>query len=89
MNLAELQSNLRKFYPESERRNENEGRVTIELYLGTDGRVTTIEVLKSAGAAFDGAARKVAMLLRYSPAMLGSNPVAVKMKQTIEFKLEQ
>jgi TonB family protein len=89
LNLTELQANLRKFYPEYERMRRNEGRVTLELHIAADGHISSVNVVRSAGEAFDAAAQKVAMLLRFRPAMVGRESVAVKLRQTIEFKLEE
>jgi outer membrane biosynthesis protein TonB len=45
--------------------------------------------VQSAGTDFDQAAQKAAKLLRFTPAFLGSQRVGVKMRQAIQFKLEQ
>lgn len=88
LNLGELQVNLQKFYPEYERLKRNEGRVTLDLRIDSDGKVTSSEIIKSSGPAFSEAAQKVAKLLKYKPAMVGRNKVGVKLRQTVEFKLE-
>ncbi len=88
LNLAELQANLQKFYPEYERLKRNEGRVTLDLRIDSDGKVISSEIIKSSGLAFSEAAQKVAKLLKYKPAMVGRNKVGVKLRQTVEFKLE-
>lgn len=87
-NWRELQANLRKYYPEYERVKRNEGNVTIELRISEEGKVVSSFVVRSAGPAFDEAAKKVAALLRYKPALVGRKPVAVKLRQTIQFKLD-
>jgi TonB family protein len=89
LNLADLQSNLRRFYPEYERMRRNEGRVTLEIHIGADGEVASVNVVKSSSPAFEEAAKKVATLLKFKPAMVGREQVAVKLRQTIEFKLEE
>lgn len=89
LNLAELQSNLRRFYPEVERLKRNEGQVTLEIHIGADGKVASANVVKSSSPAFEEAAKKVATLLKFKPAMVGREKVAVKLRQTIEFKLEE
>lgn len=88
LNLADLRAILRKFYPESERAEGREGMVVVDMHVDEDGNVTSAEVVRSAGAAFDAAALRVAKLLRFSPAFLGSRRVPVKLRQAIEFKIE-
>ncbi|MBI5244989.1 MAG: energy transducer TonB, partial [Elusimicrobia bacterium] len=46
------------------------------------------EVLSSAGAAFDAAAREVAKLMRFAPARNSLGPVPVKLRQPILFRLQ-
>ena len=65
-----------------------EGTVILDLHIDTDGHVTAIDVIQSAGPAFDEAARRAAKLLKFTPAFLGSQRVPVKMRQAIQFKLE-
>jgi len=50
--------------------------------------VKSADIVQSGGADFDEAARKAVSLLRFSPAFLGSQRVAVKMRQAIQFRLE-
>lgn len=88
LNRDEMLANLRRFYPENERRAGHEGSVVVALHIGADGRVSPIDVVSSAGAAFDEAARKVGALMRFSPAVGPRGPVAVKLPQTILFRLE-
>ncbi len=88
LNRDELLENLRRFYPESERRVGHEGSVLATLHIGVDGRVDPVEIAHSAGPAFDAAAREVARRMRFSPALSRYGPVAVKMNQAIIFKLQ-
>lgn len=88
LNLTDLKTILRKLYPESERTEGREGTVVLDLHVDEDGNVTSAEVVKSAGAAFDEAAVRAAKLLRFSPAFLGSRRVPVKLRQAIQFKIE-
>jgi TonB family protein len=48
-----------------------------------------VEVVQSADPDFDAAAVRVARLLRFKPAYVNGQTVAVKMRQAIRFKLER
>lgn len=88
LNGDEVRANLRRFYPESERRNNNEGLVVLHLHIAADGQVTSMDVRTSAGPAFDEAARKVAALMKFAPAQSGGRPVGVLVPQRMHFKLD-
>src|SRR5208282_2880936 len=88
LNLANLRAILQRFYPESERAEGREGTVIVDLHVDEDGHVTSAEVVNSAGAAFDGAALRVAKLLRFSPAYKGTQKVPVKLRQAIKFSID-
>lgn len=88
LNRDEVLRNLRRFYPEIERRRGHEGTVLVKIHIGVDGSVGGVDVLVSAGAAFDAAAKEVAKLMRFAPA-IGRNgsPIAVKISQSMVFQL--
>ena len=89
LNRDEVMANLRRFYPESERRAGREGKVVTAIHIGADGRVGEVDILQSAGTAFDAAAKQVAALMRFSPAVAkGGAPAAVKIKQSMTFRLK-
>lgn len=88
LNRDELLANLRRFYPEAERRAGREGSVLATLHIGVDGRVDPVEIASSAGPAFDVAAKQVAKRMRFSPALGRNGPVPVKMNQAIIFRLQ-
>jgi len=87
MNRDDLIRNMRRFYPESERRAGREGTVVLDVHIGRDGQVSAVDVVESAGPAFDEAAKKVIFAARFSPARIGLNNVAVKIRQAIAFQL--
>jgi TonB family protein len=88
LNRDEIAALLRRFYPEAERRAGKEGDLVVALHIGADGAVSSVDVLRSAGPAFDDAAKKVGALMRFSPALsLGGRPVAVKLPQQVQFRL--
>ena len=88
-NLGDLRAILRRFYPEAERLRGGTGSVVIDLHVDADGRVTAVDVVRSATPAFDEAARHVGMLLRFTPAYLGAQKVPVKLRQAIQFNLAE
>ena len=58
------------------------------IHLGTDGLVSSSDIVRPASPAFDGAAQKVGALMRFSPAIgLNGKPVPVRMPQEVRFKL--
>lgn len=85
---AELERALKRFYPEEERKKGLEAEVTLHLHIDETGRVSSFEIVRSGGPAFDEAAGKVALALEFVPAMVGQLPAAVKVKQTISFRLK-
>ncbi len=87
LNREEIAKNIRRFYPEAERRAGREGLVVARLHLTREGRVSGLEIERSAGDAFDAAARNVLSLARFSPARAGDRVVAVKIRQTVDFRL--
>lgn len=88
LNLKDLRTILRRFYPETERLNRREGTVVLDLHVDTAGRVTAVDVVRSASPAFVDAARRVGSLLRFSPAYVGAEKVPVRLRQAIRFNME-
>lgn len=89
LNLSELAAIQKRFYPEKAREEGREAVVVLDIHIGPDGRVGNVEVAQSADPDFDDAAMHVARLLRFTPAYVEDKPVAVKMRQAIQFKLER
>ena len=88
LNREKLLRDVRRFYPEEERRAGVEGRVGMDVHIAADGRVTRVDVVESGGAHFDEAARKVLSQARFSPAKVKERAVPVKIRQTIDFQLQ-
>lgn len=88
LNLSQLKAILERYYPETERRERREAKVVLDLHIDAQGNVTGADIVQSGGLAFDEAARQAARRLRYSPAYVGPQAVAVKLRQAIEFKLK-
>ena len=88
LNRDEVLRNLRRFYPETERRAGREADVVVVIHIGLSGAVGSVDVASSAGQSFDTAAQKVGRLMRFSPAVgLNGKPVAVRLPQPIQFRL--
>jgi TonB family protein len=88
LNRDEILRLMKRFYPEAERRAGREGDVVVAIHIGAEGAVTSVDVLRGAGPAFDEAAKKVGALMRFSPAVsLNGRPVAVKLPQQVQFRL--
>ena len=88
LNRDDVLRNLRRFYPEPERRAGREGTVLVDIHIGADGLVGGVDIAGSAGSAFDAAAQAVAKLMRFSPAQAKSGPVPVKIRQAMVFRLQ-
>lgn len=88
LNRDEVLRNLRRFYPEEERRAGREADVIVTIHIGLDGSVGSVDVVNSGGKSFDEAAQKVGQLMRFSPAVgLNGKPVPVRLPQPIQFRL--
>lgn len=88
LNRDEVLRNLRRFYPELERRAGREADVIVTIHIDQSGVVGSVDVVNSAGKSFDEAAQKVSRLMRFSPAIgLNGRPVPVRMPQPIQFRL--
>ncbi len=83
-----VRARLRRLYPEEERKAGREGEVLADLRVDAEGRVLSYEIVRSAGAAFDEAAGEALAAMRFSPALTGTRPVAVKVRQRIAFRLD-
>lgn len=83
-----IRAELRRLYPAQERGAGREGEVLADLRVDAEGRVLSFEIVRSAGAAFDEAAGKALGAMRFSPALAGTRPVAVKVRQRISFRLD-
>lgn len=87
LNREEMLANIQRFYPDEERRAGREGDVLARIALNREGRVSGLDIERSGGPSFDDAARRVLALARFSPAKAGDRVVAVKIRQTVAFRL--
>lgn len=76
-------------YPSRERFAENEGRVTVRVLIGTDGRVKAVERQFATGDAFFDATRDRALRYwRFRPATRDGVAVEAWREMTVRFELE-
>ncbi len=80
--------NPRPWYPRMARRRGMEGRVTLEVTVSPDGRVTAIRVQHSSGfRLLDDAALETVKTWRFLPARRGGSPVSGTVVVPIRFRL--
>ncbi|MEH3158924.1 MAG: TonB family protein [Sphingomonas taxi] len=76
-------------YPAIERRANRDGRVTVKVLVGTDGRVKQIERITATSDAFWQATQERALKAwRFKPATRGSVPVEAWRTMTLTFRME-
>lgn len=75
-------------YPAEARAQEIEGDVVLSIVVDATGNVADARIVRSAGAALDRAALHAVRASRFSPAVRGDRPVAVRMQQTVSFVLD-
>jgi len=73
-------------YPEIARQAGMEGDVIVEMVIGTDGKVQSVQILRGPPV-FHDAARDAAMKMTFTPAKQNDRPVRVKVSQRISFRL--
>jgi TonB family protein len=75
-------------YPVIARKAGVEGRVTMHLIVGIDGKVEDVRVVRAdPRLIFDEAARAAVLKWRYEPARIGDRPVRAMVSQTVQFTL--
>ncbi len=74
-------------FPEIARRAGVEGTVFIKMWVTKEGKVKTVEVLKSTSNIFDQAAIDAAMLWTFTPAIMNNGPVSVWVTVPFKFRL--
>lgn len=77
-------------YPASEEQAEREGKVTVRLTVGADGRVKAAEKVSATSEAFFTATQRHALRSwRFSPATVDGKPVESTKVVTVHFRLDQ
>jgi len=74
-------------YPEAMRTQGISGMVKLEALIDKEGRVRKVSILKSAGKAFDEAARRAILASSFYPAEVENKPVAVLLRLPVRFEL--
>jgi protein TonB len=83
-------SNPAPIYPEAAREEEEEGLVTLDVIVGTDGCAETVKVFAGSGYyLLDDAAREAVQHYRFRSAMLGGIKVRSHVKVPIRFRLDE
>lgn len=76
-------------YPASEQRAGNEGRVTVRVTIGADGRVKRVEKVSAASDAFFRATERQALgQWRFKPATVDGDPIETTKVMTVVFRLD-
>jgi protein TonB len=76
-------------FPTISRRMEEEGSVTLNIFVNVDGNVSKINIEKSSGfKRLDEAAKNESMRWRFKPATLDGKPVEHSFTKTFNFKLD-
>jgi protein TonB len=80
---------LKRFYPEEEREFGKEATVEAMILVDENGKIVDIDIIKSAGARFDEAAKKALLsnALEIEPGYIGDKPVASRVPIPITFNL--
>jgi len=80
---------IRPHYPKGSRQRGEQGDVTVELRVGTDGHVLEVKIVKSSGfPELDAAAEQAAKAARFEPARSGNTPVESAARLTLTFRLK-
>jgi TonB family protein len=80
---------LKRFYPEEEREFGKEATVEAMILVDENGKIVDIDIIKSAGARFDEAAKKALLsnALVIEPGYIGDKPVPSRVPIPITFNL--
>ncbi|PRD46096.1 energy transducer TonB [Sphingobacterium haloxyli] len=74
-------------YPDTKKAPKNKGKVLLEYVIGTDGYVTEIKVLESAGKLYDAEAKRVLQKMeRWIPASMKERNVRIRYTHPVIFK---
>lgn len=88
-NARALANALNTCYPSASRRLNEEGRVLVTITIGTDGRMSALQVAQSSGFdRLDGAAECVVRKLKFNPGKRDGQPVEAQATLPVVFKLE-
>ena len=74
-------------YPDVARAADLEGDVQLRAIVGSDGKVSNVEVLQSVHPVLDDAARKAVLQYEYAPGRRNGTPEAATVRITVSFRL--
>jgi protein TonB len=84
-----LMNEFRVPYPEEAKAQRKQGAVVMDLLIDEKGRVRKVSVLSGPGHGLNEAAEGAAYKLQFKPAEIEGKSVAVKIKYTYHFVLNQ
>ena len=84
---ATIVSKVGPAYPEAARRAGVEGTVVLQVTIGADGRVTSVDVVRGLPLGLSEAAASAVRRWQYRPARGRSGPIASRKEVRIEFRL--
>jgi protein TonB len=84
---ATIVSKVGPAYPEAARRAGVEGTVVLQVTIGSDGRVTSVDVVRGLPLGLSEAAASAVRRWLYRPARGRSGPIASRKEVRIEFRL--
>jgi TonB family protein len=76
-------------YPELLRDAGIQGGAVLSFVIGEDGGVREVEVVSATHELFGPPSAEAARVLRFSPAVLGGRPVAVRVQQPVQWAIER
>lgn len=85
---ARLLTSVKAAYPLDARTQEIEADVPLDIVLDVDGRVLEARAAKNPGYGFDRAAVDAVLRYRFAPAQKDGQPVRVRMRWVVQFRLE-
>jgi TonB family protein len=87
-NIAEFRAALAQSYPAHLRDAGVDGTVHVAFVVGTDGQPAEVRVLSTPDSSFSVPSAQAISLLRFTPAQVGGQPVAVRVEQPITWRVE-
>jgi TonB family protein len=85
----ELVTFVQAQYPASEQAEGRSATVTLRIHIDAEGGVEKVEVVESAGEAFDAAAQAAALGFRFTPAELDDKPAAISILYDYRFTIAE
>lgn len=87
--MPRLLKEVRPIYPPKAKKKNIEGRVVLDILIDKKGKVRDAKVLEGPGAGLNRAALKAIKRFKFEPAKMKKKKVAVRVRYSINFVLEQ